>query len=151
MLGRRWAGAFSFGHDEPHSVIIILLTMSAALLLAGGAAVDFARVSNMREAIEAAVRAGSAAGLNALGDASLSDDEVEAATMSRFEKGVAFARQVGTIDAPAISIDRVAKTVTVGATGTVSMTISRLCGLDEVTVPAISTAASGATQSSTAP
>ncbi len=146
MLKRRSAAALSFGNDERHSVVIIFVLMSAVVLLAAGATLDYARVSNMRQGIEAAVGAASGAGVNALADTSLSDDEVKAAAVSHFEKSMALARQVGTIDAPTVSIDRGAKKVTVVATGIVSMTVSRLRGIDEVTVPATSTAF-GATQS----
>ncbi len=150
MFKRRSAAALSFGRNEHHSVIIIFVMMSAAMLLVTGAILDYARVSNMRLGLDAAVKAASDAGVDALADASLSDDEIKQSVLSHFEKGMAFARQVGTIDEPTVSIDRVAKMVTVGATGTVSMTTSRLGGLDEVAVPATSTAVE-ASGGSTAP
>jgi hypothetical protein len=140
MFGRRSTTAFSFERDEHASVIVIFLMMSAALLLAAGTALDYARVSNMREGIQAAVRSASEAAAKALRRTSLSDDEVKAVALSHFEKGVVFARQVGTIDAPTVSIDRSADTVTVGGKGTVSMTVSRLRGVEDIAVPATSTA-----------
>jgi hypothetical protein len=121
--------------------------MSLALLLTAGAALDYARVSNMREGIEAAVKSASAAAASALRNPSLADQEVRAVALSQFEKGVVFARQVGTIATPSVSIDRDAETVTVGGKGTVSMTVSRLGGIDDIAVPATSTAGPAAQRS----
>jgi len=140
MLKLRTGAVRAFVHDERRSAVAIFFAMSVALLLAGGAAVDYARVINMREGIETATKAASEASLRALSDHELSDEEVTAVGLSHFEKGVAFARHVGTIEAPTVILDRDARSVTVGAKGIVSMTVSRLAGLKEVAVPATHTA-----------
>lgn len=139
MFGRRGAGAWYFGRDERHSTGIIFGLMSLALLLAAGAAVDYARVVNMREGLEAAIDAASLAAGQAIRDGKLSDDNVKAIALSRFDKDVASARLVGTIEAASVEVDHTTKTITVGAKGTVAMTVSRLGGITEVTVPATST------------
>jgi Flp pilus assembly protein TadG len=139
MFGRRGAGASYFRHDERRSVGIILGLMSLAFLLAGGAAVDYARVSDMRERLEAAIGSASLAAEQAIRDGKLSDDEVAAIATSRFDKTVATARHVGTIEMPSVKVDHTTRTITVGAKGTVAMTVSRLGGIDEVTVPATAT------------
>ncbi len=139
MFGRRGAGAWYFGRDERYSTSVIFGLMSLALLLAAGAAVDYARVADMREGLEAAINSASLAAGQAIHDGKLSDDEVAALAMSHFDKNVASARHVGTIEAPSVKVDHTTKTITVGAKGIVAMTVSRLGGINEVTVPAIST------------
>lgn len=140
MLRRRTAAVLDFEHDERHSTIIIFVTMIVALLLAAGAALDYARVINMREGIEVAVRSASKAGMEALSDATLRDEDVKTIVMSHFDKSVAFARHVGTIETPTVRINRAAGWVRVDAKGTVAMTVSRLCGINEISVPVTSTA-----------
>lgn len=139
MFGRRGAGALYFGLNEGQSVGVIFGLMSLALLLAAGAAVDYARVANMREGLEAAINSASLAAGQAIRDSKLSDDEVAAVATSRFDKAAASARRVGTIEAPSIKVDHTTNTITVGARGTVAMTVSRLGGITEVTVPAAAT------------
>jgi hypothetical protein len=140
MLKRWTTAALPFERDEHHSVILIFATMIAALLLAAGAALDYARVSNMREGVDGAVEAASKAAANAMHSAMLTDERIREIALSHFDKGVAFARHVGTIETPAISIDRTTEAVTVDAKGTVAMTVSRLFGVNEIEVPAASTA-----------
>lgn len=139
MLKRRMAAVLPFERDERYSVMAIFATMIVALLLAAGAALDYARVANMREGIEWAVQSASKASMNAMHSAALTDAEIETIALSHFDKGVAFARHVGTIELPTVSIDRAAETVKVDAKGTVAMTVSRLFGVNEVSVPASST------------
>ncbi len=138
MLRRRTADVLPFRRYEQHSASIIFITMIVALLLAAGAALDYARVAKMREGIEAAVTSASAAGTVAMRDATLRDVEIEAIVVSHFDKDVAFARHVGTIDPPLIHIDHAAPSVSVETKGTVAMTISRLFGVNEISVPATS-------------
>ncbi|MBS0249749.1 MAG: hypothetical protein JSR78_01655 [Proteobacteria bacterium] len=109
------------------------------MVLAAGAALDYARVANMREGIQGAVSAASEAGVGAVRDATLGDVQIETIALSHFDKDVAFARHVGTIDPPIVKVDRQAHTVTVGAKGTVAMTVSRLFGVNEIEVPATAT------------
>jgi hypothetical protein len=110
--------------------------MSAALFLATGAALDYARVVSMRDGIEQGVKSASKAAALVLGRGQVSDDEIKAVILSHFEKDGAVAHQVGTIDPPTVSIDRSARSVTVDSKGKVMMTVSRLGGVNEVTVPA---------------
>ncbi|MFA5957576.1 hypothetical protein [Hyphomicrobium sp.] len=139
MLRRRTAGVLPFERGEQHSVFVVFLMMIVVLLLAAGAAVDYARVANMREGIETAVRSASEAGMKAMREGARSDAEIRAIAVSHFDKDVTFARQVGTVDTPYVGIDRAASSVVVEARGTVEMTVSRLCGINEIAVPAAST------------
>lgn len=139
MLKRRTAAVLPFDRGEQYSAIVIFVSMIVALVLAAGAALDYARVANMREGVEAAVRAASEAGAGAVRDGTLGDVQIETMALSHFDKDVTFARHVGTIDPPTIRIDREAHTVTVGAKGTVAMTVSRLFGVSEIEVPANAT------------
>lgn len=139
MLKRRTAAALPFERDERYSATFIFLLMIVALVLAAGAALDYARVVNMREGIQGAVRAASAAGVGAVRDATLSNLQIETIALSHFDKDVTFARHVGTIDPPIVKVDRQAHTVTVDAKGTVAMTVSRLFGVGEIEVPATAT------------
>jgi Flp pilus assembly protein TadG len=139
MFGRRAAGASYFARDERDSTSAIFGLMTLALLVAAGAAIDYARVANMREGLEAAVNSASLAAGQAMRDGELSDDEVKAIAISRFDKDVASARHVGTVEAPSVIFDHTNKTLTLDAKGTVAMTVSRLGGINQVTVPAKST------------
>ena len=139
MFGRRGAGALYFERDERDPTSTIFGLMTLALLVAAGAAIDYARVVNMREGLKAAIDSASFAAGQAMRDGELSDDEVKAIATSRFDKDVASARHVGTVEAPSVKVDHTNKTITLDAKGTVAMTVSRLGGINEVTVPATST------------
>ncbi|MFT3732830.1 MAG: hypothetical protein QM780_15650 [Hyphomicrobium sp.] len=140
MLMRRIAGVLPFDRNERHSSLIIFLAMIVALLFATGAALDYARVVNMREGIALAVNAASAAGLEAMDDTALTDEGIKAIVLSHFDKVATLARHVGTVASPSISIDRQAGAITVDAKGSVAMVISSWCGVRQVAVPATSTA-----------
>jgi Flp pilus assembly protein TadG len=139
MFRRRTMGTLPFEREGRHSVKAIFVMMSVALFLAAGAALDYARVVNMREGIESGVRSASEAAARVLRRGDVSDGEITAVILSHFDKDGAFARQVGTIEMPTVSIDRALQSVTVDTKGTVMMTVSRLGGVNEVTVPATST------------
>ncbi|RUP00057.1 hypothetical protein [Hyphomicrobium sp.] len=140
MLKRRTLTQAPFWCDERFSATGIFVAMTIALLLAAGAAVDFARVVNMREGLDQGVRSASEVALRALDDRRLSDDQIRTLGLSQFDKSSVFARQVGTIETPAIVIDRTVPSVTVTAKGVVAMTVSRLSGVSEISVPATYTA-----------
>lgn len=140
MIRRLTAGLRMSTHRGRLSSQVIFMIMSAVLFLATGAALDYARLTSMRGGIELAVKAAAAAAASKLRGGQAPDAEIEAVALSHFGKGSAFARQVGTIEAPTISVDRAAQSVTVGTRGTVMMTVSRFGGIDEVVVPASSTA-----------
>jgi len=136
---KRWpAGILSFERDERHSSSVLFISMILSLLLAAGAALDYARVANMRDVIDTAVQSASEAGAKALQDGTLGDEAVKTVVLSHFDKKAAVARHVGTIDPPAIRVDRATASVRVDATGVVAMTVGRLIGMDEVAVPATS-------------
>lgn len=139
MLKRRAAAVLPFERYERYSATLIFISMIVALVLAAGAALDYARVANMREGIQGAVVAASEAGVGAVSDATLGDGQIETIALSHFDKDVTFARHVGTIDPPTVRIDREAHTVTVDAKGTVAMTVSRLFGVREIEVPVTAT------------
>ncbi len=136
MYEGRVAGSPSSVREKRRSGMGLFVMMSAALFLAAGAALDYARVVNMREGIELGVRSAARAAALVLQSGKVSDDEIKAVILSHFDKDGAFARQVGTIETPKVSIDHAARSVTVDARGTVMMTVSRLGGINEVIVPA---------------
>ncbi len=140
MPKRRTLAVLPFARDERYSAIVLFVAMTAALVLAAGAAVDYARVANMRDGIELGVRSASEVALGALGNRRLSDDQIRTIGVSQFDKSTVFARQVGTIGTPTVIIDRDARSVAVQAEGTVAMTASRLGGINEISVPAAYTA-----------
>jgi Flp pilus assembly protein TadG len=140
MQNRRMPAAVPFVRDEPNSAIVMFVLMTVALLLAAGAAVDYARVANMRDGLELGVRRASKAALEALGNRYLSDDQIRTIGVSQFDKSTTFARQTGTIGTPKVIIDRDDQSIAVQAEGTVAMTASRLGGINEVSVPATYTA-----------
>lgn len=140
MIRRLTAGWRMATHQGRLSSAVIFTTMSVVLFLATGAALDYARLTSMRGGIDLAVKSAAAAAAEKLRSGQAADDEIEAVALSQFDKTSAFARQVGTIEAPTISIDRAAQSVTVGTSGTVMMTVSRFRGIDKVVVPASSIA-----------
>jgi hypothetical protein len=150
-MGKRSRAAdFAFESDEHHPTTVIFVTMIVALLLTTAAALDYARVANMREGIERAVKSASDAGVSALHGGDLPDSEIKTIVLTHFDKDAATARHVGTIDAPFVGVDRAEASVTVAAKGVVPMTISRLFGFKDVSVPASATTI-GAPQSTGAP
>ena len=70
----------------------------------------------------------------------LSDDEIVTLADAYFDKNVAHARNMGTIDTPAITIDRTTGIVTIDVAAKVAMTVSRVGGFKEMAVPVTSTA-----------
>jgi hypothetical protein len=136
MSKRRTLAVLPYAREDQFSAVVIFVAMTLALLLAAGAAVDYARVANMRDGIELGVRSASEAALGALGNRRLSDDQIRAIGLSQFDKSTVFARQVGTIGTPTLVIDRDTRSVAVRAEGIVAMTASRLGGINDVLVPA---------------
>lgn len=136
MLGRQKTGFHPLVRKGRRSGTWIFVTMSVALFFATGAALDYARVVSMRDGIEQGVKSASEAAASVLRRGQVSDNEIRAVILSHFEKDGAIAHQVGTIEPPTVSINRMARSVTVDTRGTVLMTISRLGGVNEVIVPA---------------
>ncbi|MBS0235078.1 MAG: hypothetical protein JSR99_16545 [Proteobacteria bacterium] len=136
MYEERVAGSRPLVRTRRRSGTGLFVMMSVALFLTTGAALDYARVVSMREGIEFGVKSAAQAAALVLRGGQVPDDEITSVVMSHFDKDGAFARHVGTIEAPNVIIDHAARAVTVDAKGTVMMTVSRLIGLNDVTVPA---------------
>jgi Flp pilus assembly protein TadG len=138
---QRWTTALSrFAGNKRGSVAVIFGGMSVAFLLAGGLAVDYARIVDMRERLTTAADSASQAAGRAMREGRLTDIEVLRLAEASFEDSVARARNVGTIEAPSIIINRAAGSVSVDVTAVVAMTVSRIGGVTEMTVPVTSTA-----------
>jgi len=126
--------------EERGAVAILFGLMSVTLLLAGGVAIDFARIVDMRERVMGAVDSASLAAGRAMLESKLSDAEVKRLATAYFNENVAKVRSMGTVATPVISLDRATGTVTINVQANVSMTFSRVGGFTEMAVPVASTA-----------
>lgn len=137
---QRWATAHSrFAGNKRGRVAVIFGGMSAAFLLAGGLAVDYARIVDMRERLTRAADSAARSAGRALREGKLTDAEIRRLAEANFDDGIARARNVGTIEAPSINIDRASGSVSVAVTAVVATTVSRIGGVSQMTVPVTST------------
>lgn len=130
----------SFGTDEQGSVAMIFGLMSIALLFMAGMAVDFNRITNMRQRVADAVDSASLAAGRALLDGKLSDSEIEDLAKLYFTENVKNAKRIGSVEDPKVIVDRQAGSVTIDVNSSVPMTLTRLGGFKDIDVPVSSAA-----------
>jgi Flp pilus assembly protein TadG len=140
MFKRLSAFVSRFERSDKGAVAIIFALMSLTLFLIGGVAVDYARIVDMRDRVTNAVDSASLAAGRAMLEGKLSDDEISTLAEANFDRDVARARNMGTIDAPQVRIDRATGKVSIAVTAKVSMTISRVGGFTVISIPVTSTA-----------
>ena len=140
-MTKRWQPFMKFfREDEQGSVAILFGFLTFTLFFMAGMAVDYARITYMRSKISTAVDAASLAAGRAMLDGNLTDSEVIDLAQAYFEQNVKTARNMGTISAPSIKIDRSAGTVDIDVASNVKMTLTRLGGFNTIDIPVASAA-----------
>ncbi len=132
--------AKTFGTDEQGSVAMIFGLMSISLLFMAGMAVDYNRITNMRQRVADAVDSASLAAGKALLEGKLTDSEIEDLAKIYFTENVKNAKRIGTVDAPSVKVDREKGSVTIDVNSSVPMTLTRLGGFQNIDVPVSSAA-----------
>lgn len=125
----------TFTSDERGGVAVIFGLMFAALVMCVGIAVDFGRTTHAGNKLLAAADAASLAGGRALLDGRLSDAQVKAVALKFFDENMKQNGQFGTVKKVSVAVDRSSGAVTVDATTTVGMTVTRTAGFDSVDLP----------------
>ena len=129
-----------FSKDEQGAVAVLFGLMTFMLFFMGAIAVDYSRVIDMRSKISSAVDAASLAAGRALLDGNLSDSEIVSMATTYFVENVKSAKAMGTIGAPTISVNREQGTVDIDVQSKVSMTLARVGGFTEMSIPVVSEA-----------
>lgn len=135
-----WRVAASrFHNDDRGSVAIIFGLASVTLLIISGVAIDYSRLTDMRERVSFAVDAASLAAGRAMAEGQLSDAEVIALAQTYFTKNSENAKKMGSIGTPTIALDRLNGTVKIDVAVNLDTTISRIGGVDHLAFPVSST------------
>ncbi|MEQ8823923.1 MAG: VWA domain-containing protein [Filomicrobium sp.] len=126
----------SFSRSENGSVAIIFGLMFLGLAMVVGVAIDFARIYHLQSRLVAAADAAALAAGSALLDGRLNDNEIEQLARTYFEKNLEQAgNSFGTVSTPAVTVTRATGQVNIDATATVPMSITKIAGFNQVTVP----------------
>lgn len=129
-----------FGSDEQGAVAMIFGLMSIVLMFLAGMAVDFNRITNMRSRVADAVDSASLAAGKALMEGKLTEAEIVDLAKLYFQENVKNAKRIGTVEAPTVTVDREAGSVSIDVNSTVPMTLTRLGGFTNIDVPVSSAA-----------
>jgi Flp pilus assembly protein TadG len=129
-----------FQSDEKGAVAIVFgLTLTATLFLAG-MALDYSRITNVRERVVAAVDSASLAAGRAMLDGKLNDGEIQQLAITYINENVKPAKKSAAIGAPVVKIDRQKGSVDIDVATEVNMTLSRIGGFSKISVPVTSSA-----------
>lgn len=129
-----------FSCDEDGAVALLFGLMTFALFFMGALAIDYTRVIDMRSRISSAVDAASLAAGRALIDGQLSDSEIITLAANYFEEDVKPAKNMGTVGAPDVKINRETGTVDINVASFAKMTLARVGGIDSMEIPVSSSA-----------
>ncbi len=138
---RRWKLTVkTFSSDEQGAVALLFGLMTFMLFFIGAIAVDYSRITDMRSRISGAVDAASLAAGRALLDGNLSDSEIVALATTYFKENVKSARGLGTVGEPTINVHRDQGTIDIDVQSTVKMTLARIGGFTDMSIPVTSEA-----------
>lgn len=140
MFSRVRALIKRFGQEDEGTVAILFGLMSVALVMLSGLAVDYNRVTDMRERIGGALDSASLAAGRAMLEGEMSDSEVIDLAKAYFNENVKNAKRFGAINDPNVSIDRATGSVHIDVNATIKMTLGRLAGIKQMSVPVSSDA-----------
>ncbi|MEM1372134.1 MAG: pilus assembly protein TadG-related protein, partial [Pseudomonadota bacterium] len=131
----------SLENDTRGTVAIIFGLSALVLALAAGVGVDNGRIVHAKSKLMQAADAASLAAGKALLDGRLSEAEIKAMATAVFQANATKGGMVSeTISAPVITINRNTSSIRVEAEATLPMTLTKIAGYDEVTVPVVSSA-----------
>lgn len=140
MLTRYKLTVKKFSSDEQGVVAVLFGMMTFMLFCMGAIAVDFSRIIDMRSKISSAVDSASLAAGRALLDGQLSDSEIVSLATAYFTQNVKSATAMGSVGTPTITIDRDQGTVDIDVKSSIKMTLARLAGFNEMSIPVASEA-----------
>lgn len=128
--------ANAFAEDRKGTVAIIFGLMFLAFAMIAGMAIDMGRITHTKTRLVTAADAASLAAGNALMDGRLNDAEIEDLAKSYFQKNLEQGGDMyGSISEPTISVSRATGEVIIDAAATVPMSITKLAGFTDVTLP----------------
>lgn len=128
--------ASSFSRDRQGTVAILFGLMSFVFLMVAGVAIDYGRIIHMNMRLMSAADAAALAAGGALLDGRLDDEQIKELAKNYFERNMLQAGQsFGTYSEPSITVNRVAGNIIIDTVGTVPMSITRLAGYTQATMP----------------
>ncbi len=140
-MSKRWQlRTGSFASNEQGTVALLFGLMSFVLFFMSAIAIDYSRIVDMRSGIISAVDSASLAAGRALLDGKLSDGEIEELAKVYFDTNVKPVSKMGQIQSPTIKIDRDSGAVDIDVKSTLSMTLARVAGIEDMDIPVTSAA-----------
>jgi Flp pilus assembly protein TadG len=127
----------SFRTDERGGVATMFGLMAIGLTMFAGAAIDYSRVNHERSRVAAALDSASLAASKELFDGSLNDADVQRRAQAFFDQSMKVAERFGTINSLDVQIDRANSGVTITATVSLPMTLTRLGGVNDFVFPVV--------------
>lgn len=130
----------SFAQNRNGTVAMTFGLMFMAFTMVAGVAIDMGRITYMKARIVSATDAAALAAGNALLDGRLSDSEIEQLAQDYFMANLSEGGELlGSLTPPAVTVDRAKGEVNIDVNGTIPMTITKIAGFNDVTVPVNST------------
>lgn len=129
-----------FSSDDQGAVAPLFGLMTFMLFFVSAIAVDYSRIIDMKSRVTSAVDAASLAAGRALLDGNMSDSEIVDLATAYFKENVKSANAMGTIGTPAITVNRDSGTIAIDVQSSVKMTLARVGGFDEMSIPVASEA-----------
>lgn len=128
--------AVAFAEDRKGTVAIIFGLMFLAFAMVAGMAIDMGRITHTKTRLVSAADAASLAAGNALLDGRLNDAEIETLAINFFQKNLEQSGDMfGSVSEPAVRVNRATGQVFIDASATVPMSITKLAGFTDVTLP----------------
>lgn len=130
------------GRDEGGSIAVIFAICTFVLVMALGLAIDVGRIIHTKSRLVSAADASVLAAAKRMHDTQLSTADLTALARSFFDANMnASGTSFGTVSAFDVIVDRPNSTVSVSVNADVPMTFARISGIENVSLPALATAA----------
>ncbi|MEO1205160.1 MAG: pilus assembly protein [Pseudomonadota bacterium] len=128
--------ARSFADDTRGAVMMVFALSFMTFAIAAGMGMDYGRISHIKSRLILATDAAALTAGRALLDGRLADNEIETLALNSFEANIIEGGIVSeTVGTPSVSVDRDTGTVRIDASATVPMTLMKLAGINEATIP----------------
>lgn len=122
--------------DRDGAIAMLFGLMAFAFAMMSGMALDYSRVIHTRGKLTAAVDAAALAAGKALLDGRMTDGEITQMAKDYFTNNMnSDSGLFGSIGEPDIHIDRTTSSIVIDATAVVPMTLTRMAGFEDITLP----------------
>ena len=136
MIAQVFNRSAEFANDRRGTIAILYAVIFMTFALVTGISIDFGRMAHMKARVAAAADAAALAAGRALLDGRLSDAEVQALAVERFNHAINNANGLpGTVSAPSVVVDRNSGKIDFNVSATVPTTLTKMAGFGDQVIP----------------